>query len=384
MQENQVEVWSVSHLNALRGLAALAVAYSHARVLFFPPLAIASGAPGPRYMTIGHEAVMIFFVLSGYLVGGSVLRSIRCQSWSWRDYLIKRLVRLWIVLIPAIAITVLLDTLGIHLFGGSGSVYEVGSRLEFVAPDVLAVEHSGSVILGNVFFLQTVLFPQVGTNIPVWSLAYEFWYYIAFPCALMAADRRSSLSGRLAAAVAVIAVLTLLGRDGALLMLPWLMGAAVSQLPRAIPPRLRAGAAWCAVAGVAVVFLASKKYALELHWAELASGLAASLLIYAVICQDQSAKTGLYAKVSDMLARISYTFYLTHMPFMVFLFAAFGGVWAIRSVSAGSLLQFFGSYLATLAWACIVYWLFESRTDAVREAVMRLLGKRLLPAMPPE
>jgi peptidoglycan/LPS O-acetylase OafA/YrhL len=135
---------------------------------------------------------------------------------------------------------------------------------------------------------------------------------------------------------------------------------------------------------VAVVFLASKKYALELHWAELASGLAASLLIYAVICQDQSAKTGLYAKVSDMLARISYTFYLTHMPFMVFLFAAFGGVWAIRSVSAGSLLQFFGSYLATLAWACIVYWLFESRTDAVREAVMRLIGTRLLPTMPPE
>lgn len=377
MRNGQSEVWAISHLNAVRGLAALAVVYAHARILFFPPLAIAAGAAGPRFMTIGHEAVMIFFVLSGYLVGGSVLRSMRGQGWSWRDYLIKRLVRLWVVLIPAIALGVLLDTLGMHLFGGPGSVYAAGPALEFVSPDALGSEHSGSVILGNLLFLQTILVPTVGTNVPLWSLANEFWYYLAFPFALMAADPRCRPAGRIGGAVAVVAILALIGWDASLLMLPWLMGAAVSQLPRLIPPRLRVGAAWLAAAGVALVFLATKKYAVELHWAELVTGPAVALLLYAVTCQDQLGKTGLYGRISDVLARISYTLYLTHLPFLIFLFAAFGGVWAVRPLSAGSLAQFIGLYAAALVWAWLLYRLFESRTDAVRDAVTRRIAVSL-------
>lgn len=49
----------------------------------------------------GHQAVVIFFVLSGALVGGSVLRSVSNGTWSWSDYLIRRLSRLYIVLIAA-------------------------------------------------------------------------------------------------------------------------------------------------------------------------------------------------------------------------------------------------------------------------------------------
>ena len=53
----------------------------------------------------GHTAVIIFFVLSGYLVGKHVYLAFNTGRWSWREYAIKRLSRLWIVLIPALILT---------------------------------------------------------------------------------------------------------------------------------------------------------------------------------------------------------------------------------------------------------------------------------------
>ena len=53
---------------------------------------------------LGHQAVIIFFALSGYLVGGSVINAIRRSEWSWVRYLTQRLVRLWLVLLPALQV----------------------------------------------------------------------------------------------------------------------------------------------------------------------------------------------------------------------------------------------------------------------------------------
>ena len=69
------------HLDALRGFVALCVLLHHWCGAFFintlenlhqHPLLRA----GYLVCGLGHQAVIVFFVLSGYLVGGSVLRSV--------------------------------------------------------------------------------------------------------------------------------------------------------------------------------------------------------------------------------------------------------------------------------------------------------------------
>lgn len=40
-------------------------------------------------------------------------------------------------------------------------------------------------LLGNLFFVQTVFTPTFGTNPPLWSLSYEFWYYLLWPIFLL-------------------------------------------------------------------------------------------------------------------------------------------------------------------------------------------------------
>ena len=65
----------------------------------------------------GYQAVMVFFVLSGYFISSTVLRSINENRWSWSDYLIKRVTRLWIVLIPALVLTYIVAKIQLGLFG---------------------------------------------------------------------------------------------------------------------------------------------------------------------------------------------------------------------------------------------------------------------------
>ncbi len=53
----------------------------------------------------GLQFVMVFFVLSGFVIASSVVPKIFLGKWSWRDYFISRLTRLWLVLIPALFLT---------------------------------------------------------------------------------------------------------------------------------------------------------------------------------------------------------------------------------------------------------------------------------------
>ncbi len=94
-------------LDAVRGIAALVVMFDHCHNLFFVNCGTALGSSAHPHLiyllyafgSAGREAVVvIFFVLSGYLIGGS-----RCFGRWIRDggagrvYLTHRFVRLWLV-----------------------------------------------------------------------------------------------------------------------------------------------------------------------------------------------------------------------------------------------------------------------------------------------
>lgn len=71
-------------LDALRFVSAAVVFLFH----FYVPLP-------------GYQAVMVFFVLSGYFISATIMKSIIENKWSWSDYLLKRITRLWVVCSPA-------------------------------------------------------------------------------------------------------------------------------------------------------------------------------------------------------------------------------------------------------------------------------------------
>src|SRR5262245_35366269 len=92
------------YLDLIRGLAACAVAGCHLRNLFFQDY---QQLRSPNslckafyfFTSLGHQAVIVFFVLSGFVICNSIRGSFQNGNWSWRTYLMSRLSRLWVVLL---------------------------------------------------------------------------------------------------------------------------------------------------------------------------------------------------------------------------------------------------------------------------------------------
>jgi peptidoglycan/LPS O-acetylase OafA/YrhL len=90
----------------------------------------------------------------------------------------------------------------------------------------------------NLFFLQVSVADTFGSDSALWSLAYEFWFYILFPLGIFAFARRTQLGKRIVSATFLLAI-AWFGRVYFILFPIWLLGALLAVLPTL---RLRAGA----------------------------------------------------------------------------------------------------------------------------------------------
>jgi peptidoglycan/LPS O-acetylase OafA/YrhL len=195
------------YLDAVRFLAALLVLFYHANWIY---------RPGILFTSLGHEAVVIFFVLSGFVI--AYVADTREQD--FRGFMVARGARIFSVAIPAIILTALLDAVGFHI---NEAVYPEG----YQAWDLPLVR-----VITSTFFLNEIwtLGIQLFTNVPYWSLNYEVWYYVLFGVLFFFEGRRRWL---------VFGLLCLFVGPKIVLLLPvWWMGVWVyrseylAQLPK--------------------------------------------------------------------------------------------------------------------------------------------------------
>lgn len=382
----------IAAIDWLRGVAALLVCAGHLRAAFFVEWArVDDRGPvqaGLYFLTgLGHQAVMVFFVLSGYLVGGAVLKAHQSGRFAWPGYLMARLVRLWVVLIPCLLLTLVID--GVTLSLAPQALQGAYESLWHSGPRAGEYQRDGATLLGNLLFMQTLWVPVLGSNGPLWSLAYEFWYYLAFPCLLIAwRGWASSLQKGASRRKGVFAALALLVMGGALPselwlgFVIWLMGVAVAV---AAKPHLRAasqinGKRVYRIAPIAssvllvVVLVLSKSgigKAVPPPITDLAIGLVTAVFLVAHLRWSGAGHLtfrGL-GKVRDGLSNISYSLYLSHFPWVVLV----GSVMLPGSPlqpSAKAWTIYAGVLIVLLAWGWCVWWLFERRTDALRRYLL--------------
>jgi peptidoglycan/LPS O-acetylase OafA/YrhL len=392
---------ALDHLNWLRGSAALAVLVGHTRGLFLVDYAAARPFRGlfGSYVIggFGHEAVIVFFVLSGFFIATSVLGVTNPRPFSWACYLLNRFTRLYVVYLPALALTAIWDLSGMYLFGAEHTVY--AGEVPGGHMDVSDVGRTIGLptLLGNLAFLQDFLVRPYGSNGPLWSLSYEFWFYITFPLLVGTGGpwRRGAMA---AAALTIIAAG---GRDFLFFFSIWLMGALVAGIwPRlaALRSRRSAAPAFIAFGFFLGVLVAARLRAFGPLWrGDLALGLATSLFFAVLLSgsrrdgagdtpvqarglRDQLRKR--YASVGAALAGCSYTLYLVHYPPLIFLNA-----WLIRS-SRWDPTPFRILASVLIAAAVLIFYAYplskltEAHTDRIRDLLGRALGigRRGLPA----
>src|ERR1700691_4713875 len=202
--------------------------WGHLRTLFFVDFKHVSRPSqllkGIYFFTgFGSEAVLVFFVLSGFLISSAILGRRASETWSWRDYAIDRASRLYVVLIPGLFFGLLWDKLGSSIFASTG-IYS--HPLDNFAFAIVHTRMGIGTFLGNMFFLQTIVVPTFGSNGPLWSLANEFWYYILFPLALGAgiAWKKRFILGALAFTILAALVAVFVGWQILAGFIIWLAG----------------------------------------------------------------------------------------------------------------------------------------------------------------
>jgi peptidoglycan/LPS O-acetylase OafA/YrhL len=325
-------------LDWLRFLAALVVVAGHARAFMFfdygrlEPKTIWTAAFSAVGRS-GHEAVLIFFVLSGFLVGGNAFDRARAGTFDWRTYSADRFARIYTPLVPALALTV------------AAACY-LGTFNLVTA-------------LGNVVALQEAFVEPLAPNPPLWSLSYEIWFYIIGGSAAVLMMKRSAL----AIIVLMIGLSMFLLLDPVYL-LTWCIGAAAFFYR---PSR----AVWLQCIGSSVLFClgltlsqltrASQTMSVDPRFHDLAIIILAAGVAWALSCLRGMRCPDALARMGTKLAAPSYTLYLTHYP-----------LFAVLGIEQGQLtlhrfVIFLALVLLAVVFALVIWFPFERLTPVVKE-----------------
>ncbi|CAB3762488.1 acyltransferase family protein [Paraburkholderia humisilvae] len=170
-------------LDALRGVAALMVVISH--FVLIGPLAWIPRSP-IRVIALGHEAVILFFILSGFVL---TLQLRSSRGISYKDFLIKRICRIYLpFLVVLVATFWIVDAVDVKPIKWAGEW----------ADGVWSGPFTGTEITDHLLFIGRY---KAGQMIPViWSLIYELRISLVMPLVVYWVAR---VSGRVAVSVAV-------------------------------------------------------------------------------------------------------------------------------------------------------------------------------------
>ena len=370
----------------MRGLAALVVFIGHARVVLIGSLVGAAGlvavprggagqgggvapAGAAEVTSFGHEAVIVFFVMSGFLVGGGAVRAWRSGRWSASDYGIARLSRLWTVLIPVLVLGFVLDHAG-YAMAGPHSIYMGPAGQEMVFANQGSRMGLGT-LLGNVVFVQKILSTPYGSNSPLLSLSYEFWFYVAFPFLMLLCVPPSTFRTRAVCLACLVAIGLFVGQAIALYFLLWLIGVAVELAPRWMSRRVALTVASMGSVAFVVLLGVLYKAKLALGTSDAIEALSCGLLCHAIAHLRGDVRRGRFAAAASGLAAMSYTLYLVHAPVIAFLANLLMPVWHPWPVNLSGGLRFLAVCAVVFLIAVGMYRLFERNTPVVRAAMTR-------------
>lgn len=374
-----------SFLNFSRWSAALLVLVNHARhlilvdledvkqqTLFVKALYFVTG--------LGHESVVIFFVISGFLVGGVSLDQWLKDGPALRSYAAARFSRIYTTLIPVLIGGFLLDQIGMHWVNAS-ELYTDPAKYHTISLDnTLSGTINLPTLIGNLFMLQGILVNNLGTNSPLWSLSYEWWYYCLFAFGAAALIIKTGI--RFALGAAAIVLSALLPAKILLWGVIWLLGIAgyawIKQGKWRLHPVL--GLFILAIAMV-ISRLSHNAHNVdhpEPMLIEFARDLGLGVAFILALAGVSRLKSEIpLARMHRRLADFSYTTYLVHFPILMFLvalgFQFLGIPFRVQPNGWGLL------YLASLAagiYACsfLISTVTEAHTRSVRRCLAHLLG----------
>jgi peptidoglycan/LPS O-acetylase OafA/YrhL len=313
------------------------------------------------FSNYGHSAVIIFFVLSGYVIAYAT----DAKEHSAQMYWASRLSRVWSLALPAVLLTPILDIVGQSL---APALY-AGNTTE---------GHAILRILTSLTFLNEIWFISIMSfsNIAYWSLNYEVWYYLLFAIYAFGPSRWRWLALGLTC--------ILIGPKIALLAPIWVLGVVIYRWKRI--QSMPEWSGWMCVAGSLILLSAFEHYrvmtlltdwlkaTIGSHWHReltFSKWFMSDYLLAGIVFLNFVGMRRVIFRFANAFYRIenpvrvlaSFTFsiYILHQP-LIYFFAAL-----IDLPPSGYL-----RYIAVMTCVAVSIWLIGSVTEHKRFAAFKL------------
>jgi peptidoglycan/LPS O-acetylase OafA/YrhL len=311
----------LSELDALRGLAALSVFVSHAFGMMpqTPKLLVAIENTPLKFFYDGYAAVLLFFVLSGFVLN---LRYAEAKSYApgWAgSFIIRRACRIYPAFLASIGLAVFFRT----CFFSPERTHPFSAWFATIWEEPLS--------WGQVARCLTLIGPNVhaaAINPPVWSLVFEMRISLFFPLVILLVNpkRNGWLDALLVITLYLVSMLLTPFAASFNFFPQFVLGAMCAKYFSRIQPRLAALSGPSKVIGL-LVALALYGTAVTVAPLHLQGGRVSFLVTQLVSLGAAgfilaSASSGRISRllktgVFQFLGRTSYSFYLSHFLFLL-------------------------------------------------------------------
>jgi peptidoglycan/LPS O-acetylase OafA/YrhL len=270
---------------------------------------------------LSSEAVMVFFVISGFLIGGKNLERAKTGSFYFNSYCVDRISRLYVVLLPAILIGYCLDVIGSSYFPEAG-LYNLFSY------HIITEHLETSILIGNLLMLQSFYTTVIGSNFPLWSLSFEFWFYLLFGLLILSIFGSKQNKSKYWYLILSLIIVLILGYKFILYFLIWCIGLSVAFLNKKIikSPII-------ALIQFIIVLIMSRFNVIAIQYlCDLLTAISFGIFLLSMKEVNNSFLCGT-KKINSVLAGFSYSLYLLHYPLILFLLSLWVSIFQISNFS---------------------------------------------------
>ncbi|MDB5138672.1 MAG: hypothetical protein JWR12_588 [Mucilaginibacter sp.] len=331
-------------------MSTITVLFVHVFERWFPAL---SGSYS-KNIDLGHVAVVVFFVLSGYVIAYTTITNNR----GYFHYITARLSRLYSIVIPALIITLIIELFVWHINPSLHAEYSRGSPwLRYIL----------SALFLNESWLLSAAPPFNG---PLWSLGFEFWYYAIFGLFFYKGNGwKSYLLPLLACLIAGPKIL--------IMMIIWLSGYFAYKIPRPIIEHQSMYIILLIICGFLIVSYippmpfklgGAPFYFANQFITDWIFGLSIACILWILPLNGDSNKKSKTVKKLRTIADLTFPVYVLHYPFIILFRCIF-------PERMNDINQFFVAVFSVLLSCCIIGYILEKQRYRSNRLVNSFLGK---------
>lgn len=368
----------VDYLNLVRAAAAQIVLFGHASHYYLSGPLLASG----WLETLG---VLMFFLLSGFLICTSVLQKWERTDYRFEHFVIDRFCRIFSAYVPALAFVAAVD-----------------ATLRAFPAYPYADDYTPGTWIGNLAMLQDYPVFQVlrrlgieeqswfirsfGSGRPFWTVAIEWWIYLFFGYLAFFTLRGRSLTTKsllILGVLGAVPIYNAIGGVGDCLSFVWALGACVAWLwhrlchwtaARGGVMRNSRLALLCAFGILfSAILLGGRLLATDFRIYDLQFATFAAGILFGTLFLLGFAPFTLpsrFRRAIDFVADYSYSLYLIHFTVLIFL--------AVRYPSGGDYdpAMFLGVLVGANLCAVLFWFVFERHYHALAQSAKAALDRR--------